>query len=110
MVEYVLQRALSYFFVDNAVEVVIGGRSKDSQDVVQLVQVMPPRKDGSIGQHFRQDAAHGPNVDGFCVALEHFLLQYILSFVCDKSFGVCYRRSYFNIDLRELLYLPLSSA
>ena len=40
-----------------------------TQYVIQLVQVVLPREDGSVGQHLGQDAAHGPDVDGLGVAL-----------------------------------------
>lgn len=41
-----------------------------TQNVVQLIQVVLPRKDGPVGQHLRQDATHGPDVYGLGVALE----------------------------------------
>lgn len=28
-------------------------------------------EDGAVGQHLRQDAPHGPDVDGLCVALKY---------------------------------------
>jgi hypothetical protein len=39
--------------------------------VVKLVQVMLAGEDGAVGQHLRQDAAHGPDVDGLCVTLKY---------------------------------------
>ena len=36
----------------------------------QLVEVMLPGEDGSVGDYLCQDAAHRPDVDGLGVALE----------------------------------------
>lgn len=41
-----------------------------TQDVVELVQVVLPRKDGPVRQHLSQNAAHRPNIDGLGVTLE----------------------------------------
>ena len=43
--------------------------------MVELVQVVLPREDRSVGEHLGQDAADGPDVNGLGVALgvEHDL-------------------------------------
>ena len=43
--------------------------------MVELVKVVLAREDGAVGEHLGQDASHGPDVDGLCVALgvEHNL-------------------------------------
>lgn len=46
-------------------------RSQLTQYVVELVQVVLPRKDRPVGQHLSQDAAHWPDVNGLRVALRH---------------------------------------
>lgn len=45
--------------------------SQLTQDVVELVQVVLPRKDRPVRQHLSQDAAHRPDVNGLRVALRH---------------------------------------
>ncbi len=40
-----------------------------TQDVVELIQVVFPRKDRPVTQHLSQDAAHWPDVNGLGVAL-----------------------------------------
>ena len=39
--------------------------------MVELVQVVFPWKDGPVGHHLSQDAAHWPDVNGLGVALRH---------------------------------------
>lgn len=46
-----------------------------TQYVVELVQVVLPRKDWLVGQHLSQDAAHWPNVNGLWIALRHKRIQ-----------------------------------
>lgn len=58
-----------HLFVDNTLEIVLGGGAQHAQDVVQLVQVVFARKDRPIAQHFRQYTAHRPNVNRLRVAL-----------------------------------------
>lgn len=41
-----------------------------TQNVVELIQVVFPRKDGPVGQHLSQDATHRPDVYGLGVTLE----------------------------------------
>lgn len=55
--------------VDDALEVLLGGRTQHAQDVVQLVQVVLAGEDGPVAEHLRQYAAHRPNVDRFGVTL-----------------------------------------
>lgn len=38
--------------------------------MVQLVKVVLPGEDGPVGEHLREDAADGPDVDGLGVALQ----------------------------------------
>ena len=45
--------------------------------MVELVQVVLAREDGAVGQHLSQDAANGPDVDGFGVALNEEKKLYI---------------------------------
>ena len=42
---------------------------KDLLDLRDLVQVIPARKDGFVGDHLRQDAADAPHVHRLCVPL-----------------------------------------
>ena len=50
-------------------EVLLCGRTQDTHDVVQLVQVMFPGEYRPVGDHLGQDAAHGPDIDGLVVSL-----------------------------------------
>ena len=60
----------SHLLVDDAAEVLTWRGAQDSQDVVKLIQVVLAGKDRSVRQHFSQDATHGPDIDGLCVALK----------------------------------------
>lgn len=61
--------------IDDTVEVFRARRSENAKNVVQLVQVVLAREDGSIGEHLSQDAADRPHVNGLGIALgvEHDL-------------------------------------
>lgn len=43
--------------------------------MIQLIQVVFPREDGSVGHHLSQDAAHGPDVNGLGVSLNEYSLK-----------------------------------
>lgn len=55
--------------VHYAVQVFLRRRAQNTQDVVQLIQVVLAREDRPIAEHLSQDASDRPDVDGFCVAL-----------------------------------------
>ena len=59
----------SSLLVNDTVEVLLTWRAKDCKDVVELVKVVLPGEDGSVGEHLCQDAAHGPDINRLCVAL-----------------------------------------
>ena len=48
----------------DAVELLQTRRADDVEDEIQLVAVVAPREQRSAGQHFGEDAAHRPDVDG----------------------------------------------
>ena len=65
----------SGLLIDDAIEIIGAGGAENTEDVVELVEVVLAREDGAVGEHLGQDAAHGPDVDGLRVALgvEHDL-------------------------------------
>ena len=56
------------FLVNNAVEVLLRRGPENSENQVELIQIVLPRENGPIGQHLGQNASHCPNVYAFCVA------------------------------------------
>ena len=48
----------------DAVELLQTRRADDVEDEIQLVAVVAPGEQRSTGQHFGEDAAHRPDVDG----------------------------------------------
>lgn len=40
------------------------GSAKHTEDAEQLIDLAVTREDGAVVEHFDEDAAHGPNVDG----------------------------------------------
>lgn len=70
MSEMFLQFFSADLLVDDAVEVFLRRRTENTEDVVQLIQVVFPRENGPVGEHLREDAAHGPDVYRFRVTLK----------------------------------------
>ena len=58
-----------YLIIDDAFQIFVGGRTKDAQDMVQLIQIMLARENRTVGQHFSQNAADRPDVNRFRIAL-----------------------------------------
>lgn len=58
-----------YLFVDYTFQILLGRRSENAENVIQLIQIVFPGKYRPIRQHFRQNTTHRPDVDGFCVSL-----------------------------------------
>jgi hypothetical protein len=54
----------------DGVEFVQCGRAQDVEDQSELVVVIAAGEEGSTREHFSEDAADGPDVDGLCVLLE----------------------------------------
>ena len=65
----------SSLLINDTVEILLTWRAEDCKDVVELVQVVFPGEDWSVGQHLRQDAAHGPDINrlGVSLRVEHNL-------------------------------------
>lgn len=60
---------IQYFFVHDALEILRRGRSENSKDMIQLVEVVFAGEERSSRQHLRQDAADRPDIYGLSVAL-----------------------------------------
>ena len=74
----------SDLIVDNTLKILLAGRSQHSQDVVELVEVMFAREQGSVGQHLSQYASYRPDVYTLGVALQtpEIHTQYLLKMNC----------------------------
>lgn len=57
-----------------------------TQYVVELVQIVLSREDGSVGQHLSQDATHRPYINGHGVALKD---KEIMSNYASSSYLKC---------------------
>lgn len=55
----------------DAVELLQTRRADDVEDELQLVAVVAPREQRTPGQHFGEDAAHSPYIDGLKCAGTH---------------------------------------
>ena len=56
--------------IEDGCEVLLCGGAQHAHDVVELVQVVLAGEDGAVGEHLRQDAAHGPHVNRLVVTLK----------------------------------------
>ena len=56
------------FFVYNAVEVFLRRWPQNPENQVELIQIVFPRENRPIREHFREDASNSPDVYALCVA------------------------------------------
>lgn len=57
-------------FIDDALKVLGRGRSENTENVIQLIQVVLSGEYRSSREHLCQNAAHGPDVYWLCVTLK----------------------------------------
>lgn len=60
---------VQYFFVYDALEILLWRRSEDAEYVIQLIEVVFAGEYRSSREHLRQDAADRPDIYGLVVAL-----------------------------------------
>lgn len=59
----------THLLINNALQIILWWWTKDTQYMVQLVQVMFSGENWSIAEHFSQNTANRPDINWLCIAL-----------------------------------------